>query len=118
MRYAVLIIAMLAIGCQVNLNLFPKFEGKKFNKDAKVAPAEWKVLAEAATEIAKEGTTPATSPVTSPVEPIDDSVYNLDLLHRPSPPACPHNIILFVRNKSGALCTCQECWEVFACDLK
>jgi hypothetical protein len=109
MRYTILIaLIALTAACQVNFNLFPKFEGKKKDKDN---PAEisvnkdtWKALA-GDPALYPSTASPATTP--SPYTP------------PPTPTAttCQHNIVLYVRNKTGGLCTCQECWEVFACTL-
>ncbi len=109
MRYALLIsIIALTAACQVNFNLFPKFEGKKKDKDN---PAEisvdkdtWKALAGDPALYHVPGT-PATTP----------SSYT-----PPTPPpasTCSHNIVLYVKNKTGGLCTCLECWDVFPCSL-
>ncbi len=99
MKYFILLSILIISSCQVNFNLFPKFEGKKKNDPAKVtsiSPDQWKGMA----EIALPRDQPAT----------------LEAVKLPKvKDVCTHTSIVATKKGDDFECACWNCGKIYEC---
>jgi len=132
MKY-ILIYSLFALtACQVNFNLFPKFEGRKKDEKAigysSVKAKEWEQYADMAAKLNPM------EPAELVVEPIGVipsdigvisgnistetiTIYD-DFGTTTSPDTCTHYTILATASKDGYYCSCWDCGTLWECEVK
>lgn len=129
MKYILLYSIIAFTACQVNFNLFPKFEGKKKDEKAigytAVKKAEWEQYADMAAKIntpepaelviEDTGVLPSTimvSPYTLEMAPYSDIGVTQ------SPDTCKHATILATASSTGYFCSCWDCGILWDCKVQ
>ena len=131
MKYLLLYSIIAFTACQVNFNLFPKFEGKKKDEKAigytAVKKAEWEQYAGLATQlnqpepaelvIEDTGVLPSAMTISPYTLELSDYDFN-EMAVTKSPDTCTHSTILATASPNGYFCSCWDCGILWDCKVQ